>query len=369
MWPDRRLLDLLGVELPIIQTPMAGANGSAMAIAVCEAGGLGSLPCAMLDAAKVRAEIGTIRQRTGKPINVNFFCHAPAKSDPARDAAWKLRLAPYYSELGLDPAAEAPAVNRAPFDEAMCGIVEDLAPEVVSFHFGLPAPDLLSRVRAAGCRVLSSATTVAEARWLENRSCDAIIAQGCEAGGHRGMFLDGAVAAQPGTLALVPQVADAVQVPVIAAGGIADGRGIAAALMLGADGVLVGSRLWASEESLAHPDMIGAAIAATGDDTIRSNVMDVARRLNWPARYTARVLKNAFTERWHDDPEGLIADAAAQSARWKAAWESGDTDTANTFVGEAAGLIHDRPPAERLVTAMAAEAEALLLGGWRKGEP
>jgi nitronate monooxygenase len=241
MWPDRRLLELFRIELPIIQAPMAGAHGSALAIAVSEAGGLGSLPCAMLDAAKVRAEMGVIRQRTARPINVNFFCHEPPKPDPQRDAAWKARLQAYYVEEGLDPGASAPAVNRAPFDEAMCAIVEDLKPEVVSFHFGLPGAPLLDRVKAAGCLVISSATTAEEARWLEARGCDAIIAQGYEAGGHRGMFLTGDIATQAGILALLPQVVDAVKVPVIAAGGIADGRGIAAAFALGASGVQVGT--------------------------------------------------------------------------------------------------------------------------------
>src|SRR5262245_42443178 len=180
MWPNRRLLDLLGIELPILQAPMAGANGAAMAIAVSEAGGLGSLPCAMLDTAKARAEIGIIRQRTSKPINVNFFCHQPAAHDPGRDAAWKARLAPYYSELGLDATTTAPSVNRAPFDAAMCELVEELEPEAVSFHFGLPAPALLARVKAAGCKILSSATSAEEARRLEAHGCDAIIAQGYE---------------------------------------------------------------------------------------------------------------------------------------------------------------------------------------------
>src|SRR6185295_17804701 len=145
MWPDRRLLDLVGIDLPIIQAPMAGANGSAMAIAVSEAGGLGSLPCAMLNAAKMRAELGVIRQRTAKPINVNFFCHAPAKPDAGREAAWKHRLAGYYREFGLDPGADAPAVNRAPFDAATCEVVEEFKPQVVSFHFGLPDATLLRR--------------------------------------------------------------------------------------------------------------------------------------------------------------------------------------------------------------------------------
>jgi nitronate monooxygenase len=228
MWPNRKLLDLIGIELPIIQAPMAGANGAAMAIAVSDAGGLGSLPCAMLDPAKARAEIGVIRQQTSKPLNVNFFCHTPPQADPVREAAWRERLAGYYAEFGLDTAASVPAASRAPFDEAKCEIVEDLKPEVVSFHFGLPARALLDRVKAAGSVVIASATTVAEARWLDEQGCDAIIAQGFEAGGHRGMFLSDDVATQVGSLALVPQVVDAVTVPVIAAGGIGDGRGIAA---------------------------------------------------------------------------------------------------------------------------------------------
>ncbi|MCZ6871497.1 MAG: nitronate monooxygenase, partial [Gammaproteobacteria bacterium] len=198
MWPDRKLLDLIGIELPVIQAPMAGGNGSEMAIAVSEAGGLGSLPCGAVDVTEARAEIAAIRQRTTKPLNVNFLCHTPPKPDPDRDAAWKERLAAYYAELGLDASASAPAVNRAPFDEAMCEIVEEHKPEVVSFQFGLPERALLSRVKATGCVVLSSATTVEEARWLEDHGCDAIIAQGYEAGAHRGMFLTDNIETQPG---------------------------------------------------------------------------------------------------------------------------------------------------------------------------
>jgi nitronate monooxygenase len=265
MWPNSKFLDLIGVELPIIQAPMAGAGGSAMAIAACEAGALGSLPCAMLDGDKVRAEIGVIRQRTEKPINVNFFCHTPASHDPDREAAWKAHLAGYYDEFGLDASATESAVNRAPFDEAMCEIVEDLKPEVASFHFGLPAPDLLDRVKAAGCRVMSSATTVAEARWLEDHGCDVIIAQGVEAGGHRGMFLTDNIATQAGTMALVPQIVDAVTAPVIAAGGISDGRGIAAAFALGASGAQIGTAYLFTPQSLVS-DLHRAALRAAGDD-------------------------------------------------------------------------------------------------------
>lgn len=274
MWPNRRVIDLLGIEVPIVQAPMAGANGSAMAIEVGEAGGLGSLPCAMLDVDRARSEIGIVRQRTRAPLNVNFFCHAPPRPDPARDTAWRAELAPYYAEAGLDASASAPAALRTPFDEAMCAMVEDLRPEVVSFHFGLPDPDLVRRVKDAGCIVLSSATTAAEARWLEDRGCDAIIAQGYEAGGHRGLFLtdDGDIASQPGTMALVPQVVDAVQVPVIAAGGIADGRGIAAAFALGASGVQIGTAYLSTPESLITDLHRDALRQAADGDTALTNI-------------------------------------------------------------------------------------------------
>ena len=241
MWPNHTLIDLIGTELPIIQAPMAGANDAQMAIAVCKAGGLGSLPCAMLDSTRADAAIAIIRRQTDKPVNLNFFCHTPLAPDEARAVAWQEHLANYYIELGLDPSLRAPAAHRAPFDEQMCEVVEKNKPEVVSFHFGLPGQKLLNRVKACGAVVLSSATTVEEAEWLEAHGCDAIIAQGYEAGGHRGMFLKDEIATQPGALALIPQVVDAVEVPVSAAGGIADGRGIAAAFALGAAGVQIGT--------------------------------------------------------------------------------------------------------------------------------
>ncbi len=205
-------------------------------------------------------------------MNVNFFCHVPPRPDADRDAAWKDRLAAYYGELGLDASAATAAVNLAPFDKVMCAVVEEHKPEVVSFHFGLPEQALLSRVKASGCLVLSSATTVDEARWLEDHGVDAIIAQGYEAGGHRGMFLTDDTATQPGTFALVPQVVDEVNVPVIAAGGIADGRGIAAAFALGAAGVQIGTAYLFTPESLIT-DLHRAALRAARDNqTALTNV-------------------------------------------------------------------------------------------------
>ena len=186
MTARKRLKDLLRIELPILLAPMAGPGTAELAIAVSEAGGLGGLPCAMSSADQVRRDLGVIRQRTARPINVNFFCHPTPAPDAARAAAWKARMTAYYDELGLDPGAVVPGADRRPFDETMCGLMEEFRPRVVSFHFGLPEKSLLARVKAAGCVVLSSATTVAEARWLADHGCDAIIAQGAEAGGHRG---------------------------------------------------------------------------------------------------------------------------------------------------------------------------------------
>jgi nitronate monooxygenase len=231
----------LGLEFPIIQAPMAGVQGSALAIAVANAGGLGSLPCAILSAPQIRAELETIAAGTGGPVNVNFFCHQPAAVDAERERRWRASLAPYYREYGIDPDTIAPAAMRAPFDAAALEVLRELKPKVVSFHYGLPPADLLQAVSATGAMILSSATTVAEARWLEQHGAHAIIAQGVEAGGHRGMFLSDDLSEQVGSFALLPQVVHAVGVPVIAAGGIADNNGVRAALQLGAAAVQIGT--------------------------------------------------------------------------------------------------------------------------------
>jgi nitronate monooxygenase len=235
------LQNLLGIELPIIQAPMAGAQGSALAVAVSNAGGLGSLPCATLGIEAMRGELQALRAQTTRPFNVNFFCHAPPPPSAAPEARWRAALSPYFAEYGIDESAIAAGPGRAPFSDEAADLLEERRPAVVSFHFGLPSEALLARVRSCGAKVLSSATTVREARWLEARGVDAIIAQGTEAGGHRGSFLSDDLDEQLGTFALVPQVVDAVKIPVIAAGGIADARGVAAALALGACGVQIGT--------------------------------------------------------------------------------------------------------------------------------
>ncbi|WP_079203384.1 nitronate monooxygenase family protein [Pseudomonas sp. CC6-YY-74] len=235
------LQQLLGIDLPLIQAPMAGVQNHALAVAVSNAGGLGSLPCAMLDAAGLRAELTTLTAKTSKPYNLNFFCHAPAQADAQREAAWRSALEPYYAELGIDPAGIGSGPGRQPFSAEMADLLDEFRPAVVSFHFGLPCAELLARVKACGAKVLSSATTLEEALWLQEHGVDAIIAQGLEAGGHRGHFLDMDLSRQCGTFALLPQIVAAVRLPVIAAGGIADAQGVRAAMALGAAGVQIGT--------------------------------------------------------------------------------------------------------------------------------
>lgn len=235
------LTALLNLDLPIIQAPMAGVQGSALAIAVSNAGGLGSLPCAMLGPDVLRQELAAIWAQTDRPFNVNFFCHTPPEPDADREAAWRTTLASAYAEFGIDAATIPAGPGRRPFDAESAEILAEFEPPVVSFHFGLPSAELLARVRGWGAKVLSSATTVEEARWLEAHGVDAVIAQGLEAGGHRGHFLSDDLTRQMGTFALLPQVVAAVKCPVIAAGGIADAAGVAAAMALGAAGVQVGT--------------------------------------------------------------------------------------------------------------------------------
>ncbi len=358
MWTDRRALDLFGIEVPIVQAPMAGPVFSDMVVAVAEAGGLGSLPCATIDAARVRQELGIIRQQTGRPVNVNFFCHETPAPDAAREARWRQRLRPYYQEFGLDPDAPVPASNRAPFDEELCALVEEFRPEVVSFHFGLPPRPLLERVRATGAKILSSATTVAEARWLEERGCDAIIAQGFEAGGHRGNFLSDDISTQVGTFALVPQVVDAVKVPVIAAGGICDARGIVAALALGAAAVQVGTAyLYTPEARVAAPHR-AALRERRVEETALTNVFT-----GRPARGIVNRIMREAGPMSADTPAFPLAGGAMAPLR-AVTEKAGSGDFMSLWAGQAASLCRDLSAGE-LTRQLAADALALLerMGG------
>jgi nitronate monooxygenase len=348
VWPDRRLIDLFGIAHPLIQAPMAGAMDGALAAEVSAAGGLGSLPCAMLNAGQIRAEVEKIRRRTENPFNLNFFCHAPPTLNNAREAAWRDRLAPYYREYGLDPAQPAPASLRMPFDAEFCVLVEELKPRVVSFHFGLPGPELVARVKRAGSAVISSATTVAEARWLEARGVDAVIAQGVEAGGHRGLFLDTDVAGQVGTFALVPQVADAVKVPVIATGGISDSRGIAAALALGAAGAQIGTAYLFCPEAKISAPYRAALKGARDDGTALTNLMT-----GRPARGIVNRVMREIGPLSDLAPEFPLAAGALAPLRAKAE-AAGSGDFSPLWSGQAAALGRALPAGD-LTVALARE--------------
>lgn len=339
MWPDRRVLDLFGIDVPIIQAPMAGSVGSEMVIAVCDAGGLGSLPCAMLTPEEVRTELGVIRQRTSRPINVNFFCHPSPEADAAREAAWRERLKPYYVEFGLDSDASTVGV-RMPFDSTMADVLAEFTPEVVSFHFGLPASSLLKRVQSTGAKVISSATSVDEARWLEDQGCDSIIAQGYEAGGHRGMFLSRDIATQAGTIALVPQVVDAVKVPVIAAGGIADGRGIAAAFALGASAVQIGTAYLFCPEAKINSYHRQALRTAKDNVTVLTNVFT-----GRPARGMINRLIEEVGPMSDTAPEFPLASSAVSPLRVKAE-ATGLGDFTALWSGQSAALAQELPAGE-----------------------
>lgn len=352
-WPDRRLADLLRIEHPLVLAPMAGIGTVELAVAVCQAGGLGSIGCAAMRPEIAAQAAGRLRSLTKRPINVNFFCHSPARPDAGRDQAWLERLEPYYREFGLDPLLPVPQTDFPPFGSAMCEMVEAVRPEVVSFHFGLPEPSLLARVKAAGCRVMSSATTVREARWLEEHGADVIIAQGAEAGGHRGTFLaadmDAEMACQPGTLALVPQVVDAVGVPVIAAGGIGDARAIGAAFALGASGVQMGTAYLLCPEAATPPSHRQALRGPDAAATVLTKAF---------TGRSARALVSRLT-REVDEVLGAMPDfplAMAGLAPLRAEAEKrGSNDFTAIWAGQSAALCLEMP-AEALTQTLAGEA-------------
>lgn len=334
---SERVKTLLGIDIPILLAPMAGPGLADLAVAVSQQGGLGALPCALLDAARIEAEMAAFRKGTSGPINLNFFCHMPAPFDAAREAAWRHSLAPYYRELGLDPAMPVAPSNRAAFDDTACVLVEKLRPEVVSFHFGLPAPALLDRVRAAGAKILSTATTVEEARWLEAHGCDAIIAQGAEAGGHRGMFLSDDLSSQIGTMALVPQVVDAVSVPVIATGGIADGRGVAAAFALGASAVQIGTAYLSCPEARVPPVHRAQLASARAQDTAITNLFT-----GRPARGIVNRLMREQGPMRDDIPRFPLAGGSLAPLR-SAGDPAGSGDFMSLWAGQAFTIRHDLP--------------------------
>jgi len=345
-WPDRRFSDLVESEHPIIQAPMAAAGGVDLCVAAMQGGALGSLPCALLTPEQVRQQIAQVRSRAERPINLNFFCHKmPGAVD---DTAWVALLRPYYDEYGVEPGKGGPL--RLPFDEEMCAVVEEVRPEVVSFHFGLPEPALLDRVKATKAVVLSSATTVEEALWLEARGVDSIVAQGFEAGGHTARFLGSDPAEAMGLFALLPQIADAVSVPVIAAGGIADGRGIAAAFVLGASAVQLGTAyLHAPETPIGsvHRDRL------RDGHTVFTNLLTggLARGIR------GRLIDDLGPVRAEAPPYPLASEALAPIR--KAAEQQGEHGFGPMWAGQAAPLGEALSAAE-LTRRLAADALAIL---------
>ncbi len=331
---------LLGSELPLIQAPMAGSQDHRLAAAVCQAGGLGSIPCAMLTSAALRQELEAMRGLTERPFNLNFFSHMPPQPDMARDAAWREALAPYYAELGVDPASITSGPRRLPFNEEAAALVEAFRPAVVSFHFGLPDETLLERVRRSGAKILSSATTLDEALWLQEHGVDAVIAQGLEAGGHRGHFLDHDLSRQLGTFALLPQLVDALDVPVIAAGGISDAHGVAAAMALGAAGVQVGSAYLLCPEATTSAIHRAALQSPAARHTALTNLFS-----GRPARGIVNRLMRELGPLSTQAPEFPLATAAIVPLR-AAAEAQGSGDFSPLWAGQNVANCRPVPAAE-----------------------
>lgn len=241
--------ELLGVELPIIQAPMAGVQDSALTISVAQAGGLGSLACAMLSAEKLESELRTIKLATNAPINLNFFCHQPPKTNSKIEAQWRSLLKPYFSELKISAKSIPTTASRQPFSHDIADVIEPHTPKILSFHFGLPDAQLLQRTKKWGATILASATTVEEALWLEENGADMIIAQGLEAGGHRGMFLTRDLNTQSNATPLLCNILKRVDLPVIAAGGISQASEVAHVINKGAIAALAGTAYLLCDEA------------------------------------------------------------------------------------------------------------------------
>ncbi|MFL5267301.1 MAG: NAD(P)H-dependent flavin oxidoreductase [Stellaceae bacterium] len=350
MWPRTDFLELLGITHPVIQAPMSGFTPPQLAAAVCNAGGLGSIGCAGQPSALVREQVALLRQATNRPFNLNFFVHEPPRISPEATARVQARLTPYFEEFGLAPVPE-PKEPFPPFDAEQLELVLELRPRVISFHFGLPAQSAMQRIREAGCTILSSATTVAEARLLEANGADVVIAQGLDAGGHRGNFSGSPGAGLVGTMALVPQIVDAVRVPVIAAGGIADGRGLAAAFALGASGAQIGTAFLGCPEASVSPLHLARLRSATDDGT------ELTRAFTGRP---ARALRNRFVIEMADtEPLDFPLQASLASPLWQLPSEGARAQFMPLWAGQAAPLIRNLP-ASQLLEKLVAEAQSII---------
>jgi nitronate monooxygenase len=352
MWPDRRLCDLLRIEHPIIQAPMAGSATPELAAAVANAGGLGSLGCANMAAEEVREATGRVRARTNRPFNLNFFVHPPPATAPAVAARTIELLRPYYAAIGAPPPATLPDLPGG-FEASTLDLLLDLRPPVVSFHFGVPDTAAIAALKAADIVLLGSATTVAEARRLEAAGIDAVIAQGYEAGGHRGSHRPTRAADGIGLMALVPQIADAIELPIIAAGGIGDGRGIAAALALGAAGVQLGTAFLSCPEADTNAVRRAAIAAATDEDTMVTEAVSGRAARGRRSRYAEAMARSS--EALPDFPQ-LYALTMPLVAAHK---DDPDGEVGFHLYGQAAALNRELPAAD-LVARLVAETAAVL---------
>jgi nitronate monooxygenase len=337
---QQKFIELFQFQLPIIQAPMAGVQDHRLAVAVSNAGGLGSLPAAMLSLEVLQSELTQLSSKTDKPYNVNFFCHTPPIFSETRETIWRSALKPYYDELGLDTNNVPTGPGRAPFTHEAADVLEAFKPAVISFHFGLPAADLLMRVKSWGSKIISSATTVEEALWLESQGVDAVIAQGLEAGGHRGHFLSHDLTKQMGTYALLPQIVKAVKIPVIAAGGIADASGISAAIALGAAAVQVGTAYLLCDEATTSPLHRAALKSASAAHTALTNLFT-----GRPARGIMNRLMQEVGTISDKSPEFPLATGAIAPLR-AAAEKAGNSDFSPLWSGQNASGCRDIGAAE-----------------------
>lgn len=350
-WNNNRLCDLLGIENPIIQAPMAGATSPEMVVAACNAGALGSLGSAEYTSDKLIAEFDFIRAHTNAPFNANFFTHDEPNIDPVKGQAARERLKSWYDGYELGKVPEAIPSSRS-FHKEICDTVCELKPAVVSFHFGLPDAKFVAQIKSCGIKILCSATSVNEAIWLEQNGVDAIIAQGFEAGGHSGWFMDRNGADLTGMFALVPRIVDAVSVPVIAAGGIMDGRGVVAALVLGASGVQLGTAFISSPESLLSDVHKKAASQASGDDTVHSTAFSGRK---------ARSIVNKYASEFSsvsDWPEFPIGNTLSKPLR-KASSDRGLPDAMSLWAGQAVGLNQSKSTTE-IIENIVGETKSIL---------
>jgi nitronate monooxygenase len=351
MWPDRRLCDLLGIEHPIIQAPMAGSDTPALAAAVANAGGLGSIGCAVMSPEQFSAVYAETRVATNRALNMNFFAHAVPGDDEQKAARARALLTPFFMEFDL---GEVPEVIETffPFGEAVFEAITEARPRVVSFHFGRPQARFVTALKDAGTVILCTATTPAEARDLEASGVDAIIAQGWEAGGHHGYYLT-PKGAQTGTMALVPQIVDAVGLPVIAAGGIADGRGIAAALALGAAGVQIGTAFLTTAEAGISAPHRAALMASDGSDTRPTRAFTGRPARGVVNRYMAAMAA-------HEDalPDFPLMNTVTGPLR-EASAGAGSPDFISLWSGQAVGLNRETTAAALVERLVAETQEAL----------